>query len=1216
MLQDFINHYQIDEKALESIKHRLMIVGRFSQTDRTQDPDVYLFTNKPDSDLPDAFKAKDGIFKDRRPLAYEKFVELLRPSLAERVEFEEDLPVEAQIPKIRQYVPRDYNDAREGTAVVDTFHYLFLRAISSTKQGTELNNMRPHLPSELALLGNRRQHAGKGIFKLFRKELNVFALFQPQTHLIVDAMSQLLSTCARQNDMPQYAHGAPLPPGFPEKLIDYVYAEDAGSKFSLEGLDLSSPPWSQLTRNRAAGRMFQNVVSAFRDAILGLEREQFGMIKFAGRTLDQQARDLFSGQRPDIKGSKERKELREQFGRARDAFNTLRQLLRSKAIIALILDWLLKSYYQLPQVSSQGSEHEQDAAAATAILHGAHNVAPPVLRPSKEAQDEFGTRLTLHFEKLLMVLYEKDEVFEQKLLEALPDLDLQKLARELRAKPLLVKTLARIATPTADSDTREAFINSAKVVLLDVLCPVLFDQPVLTEDQLRRIFRQQTMAAYLTAIFLARSNKDEVGLIGRKNIEYFKSKIDKKTYEIEDMAEIEAKFLGEFIELIASEKIQRQLQEGLDVLREAQTILANIPAGSGAGAISAVRPDPDIQKNATLEVTAVRPADVEVSLRELVKKLVRSEPRVVELRQKARAVAQAAAAIPGAQAALAPEGVAIEPEAADVEPGAPVAIDAIDTPGRGMLGDSEIGKAASSKVKQVLDRLLAGREPGAVAAPVTLDEQELAKEASELLLGDQKTMKDVQKAVKAYEQILFLIYQRYAENQGNKIDGFSNGVDRLTLVNMMLLSQKELGLGTVSSNLLQLLMDMVEHLDRENPDPMSFIRKVSLTRYFDNKKLDLDGDVWGITNLRKTLEAQYFDNLEETQAFVSELWGIRYLMGKLKNDDRSEVIVVNATADEFISWIRRNSLSPHAEAGGNFQLKKLLGVQAGECIQPGLVYLTDSAFPLKAPPTVDEEDDAKRLQREQQSAKEHFVRSLSGMNLCNEQLRVLLPPMCISTPGFGEEGWSDVGRSVATAAMTIPAPVAIVGPSAFLNNPSDYFRTYLPAGYMFAVHFLSKSTTQSIIIDNVAASSQGRFRVVGYSPQMHETLDSVLWPLSHGDTYGFAVDYYLYMILTILAAASGGAAPPTDIEATAYYANFFRNRIATPLWRGSCDVVSKFLVDGTGAWFSFAQSIAQANSSLGAVLVDKQGLEDNAAGAISITDVGWFNLARIAARVK
>ena len=59
----------------------------------------------------------------------------------------------------------------------------------------------------------------------------------------------------------------------------------------------------------------------------------------------------------------------------------------------------------------------------------------------------------------------------------------------------------------------------------------------------------------------------------------------------------------------------------------------------------------------------------------------------------------------------------------------------------------------------------------------------------------------------AFEKTLHLIYTRYDENPDKKT--FRNKVERMTLINMMLLFKKDLGLGSVCSNLYQLLIDLV-----------------------------------------------------------------------------------------------------------------------------------------------------------------------------------------------------------------------------------------------------------------------------------------------------------------------------------------------------------------------------------------------------------------------
>ena len=77
--------------------------------------------------------------------------------------------------------------------------------------------------------------------------------------------------------------------------------------------------------------------------------------------------------------------------------------------------------------------------------------------------------------------------------------------------------------------------------------------------------------------------------------------------------------------------------------------------------------------------------------------------------------------------------------------------------------------------------------------------------------------------IKAFEKTLNLIYTRYKDNPDKH--QFRNKVDRLTLINMMLLFKKDLALGKTLSSLYQMLLDVVKHTNPEAPDPMDFLRR-------------------------------------------------------------------------------------------------------------------------------------------------------------------------------------------------------------------------------------------------------------------------------------------------------------------------------------------------------------------------------------------------------
>jgi hypothetical protein len=1162
MLKDFIAKYDIDKEALSRIRHRLFLVGRFNQHKKGDPyPECWLFTNR--NDLSETYRKN---FTDVRDLRYESFVQCLNPALAEKVEYEGDNPATA-IPKIRQKVPRGGEkkvaggeDYAEGTAVVDVFNYLFQRAVSSTFQEA-FGSSRPALPSELDKVGGK--HAGSSIFWLIRRNLRVFSSFQPRTHEIVNAIGRLFALCSRENGMPSYAAGDALPAGFPERLIDFVYAEDSRLPFSAEGLDFSSAGrWGELVGDNEKIEMFCNVVTAFRDALLGLKREQFGFLYFRGQTLNYQARDVVPA------------DLARDFVAARESFNGLRQVLRSKALISMVLDWVLAAFYELEEVKALGpnaEEVDRDEAVENLVLTGKKNkVAAPIPRPSLEERETFSKDLTTNFERLLLALVGSAETRE-KSFAGLPT-NLQSLVRELRDKyPERVEALAGIASPEMDNSARKAFIESSKIILLDILCPTLFQQPILSEDMLRALFRQDTMSVYLTAVFLENKTKDAVRFIGEKHLDYFQSKI--KSQKITDSTEIQERLLSDFIELISSKEVQRRMKEGLRVLREARTILDNAPPGLSAGSISAVRPDPELKKSGTLEKTEIKSADLSTSIRTIVRVAVDSKVAKAKDPKTAATANKPQAQTSSAHAGSTGTGTGASTTTAEAPSPFPT---------QDIFGQSEIERDVTKKVEDVISGFFEKNKKTEIGRE---DVSAIVDQATEELFIDDRFMGRVRKDVRAFEQALFLIYQRYNENPDKK--NFRNRVERLTLINAMMLFRKELMLGTVSSNLYHLLIDMVEDLDGENPDLGKFIKEKSLTRYFDNVKLERGG----VTNLRKTLEAQAYENLRETVDFVSELWGVKYLMDSVASTPQAEVVVINATANEFLDWLDADNLIDVAKGKGRLRSGFLVTAnnQSEGRIQPGLVYLTDAAFGKDGDP------------------KSSFLLKLKKTKLSSGRHSMLLPPMCIGTRALdGGNAWQSDGLRWAAAAAGVRAPVVIVGPSAFLNSPEDHFRTNLPAGYLFATHFLG-CPDQALKIENVSAASATRFRVIGYGAFMRESLDSVLWPENANDHYGFSVDYYLYIVLILLATARFGGRPLSDQDVDEFYEYFHRPRTAREKWMSS-DVINDALIGENALDFSMSSLLTRA-APVQSVLVDQTGLSDTR-NATTVDDVGWFNVVR------
>ena len=1177
-LKELLSAGELDIEALKRIKHRVFVVGRFNQHNRTNYPDMYLFTNRPKDSLG---KYAEN-FTNVQSMQYESFVKMLLPAISEKADRR------GRINFVTQVIPEDPK-AAEGSSVIDTFNFFFQRAVANSPQG-HFAEGKPGLPNELLREGANER--GKQIFQLIRQNLTVFSSFQPHTHEIVDAMSQLFSRCGRRrfgnSTMPDYAHGDALPAGFPEKLIDYLYAEDSRARFSAEGLEFTGP-WAEVQRDETVKDHFCSVVTSFRDAMLD-SAGQHGRLRFDGKTLDQHAAEVLNEYPFEPPRA-----LKTSFQGARDAFNGLRQILRSKVLLSMVLEWLLlEGYDHIEDASGNKTENQRDRAIETAILerHKENKLAKPVQRASQEERDQFSQDLTNNFEFVVTAILADDKSLESKL-AVLPGA-LRSMAEELRKDKTVRDTLAGVSGQEFGPEYQKSFVDSMKVVILDNLCPALFQLPILTVDELRKFFRQETRSAYLTAVFLATDGRDAVRKIAEDHLEYFQEQIDKTTQKIKDPAKIQQVLLRDVIGVLAQPEIKNRLMKGMRVLNEGHAVLQNGSVES-VSAMVPIRPDPKLLKedNETLRNTEIKTEAVTRPL----EKIVASEltERVNVAIESARSRAAASGSTAGGSSAgggAAAAGPAAEPSAspAAAASAAPVA------------ARSEIEQNASSAIDDILNSLPPETE---VAELKEDDITDLVNKATAELTNKPGFVQGVKNDLRAFEQALFMIYQRYNENFDKPT--FRNRVERLTLVNLMLLFKKELGLGEVSSNLHHLLLDMVQHLDPKNPDLRKFLKEKSLTLYFDNAFIKDRG----ITNLRQTLRAQADESLSATVNFVSELRGIKYLMDLLKSDQKAEVVVVNATATEFINFLQADNLND-PRGRGRLRSGTLMKTDSEQAIAPGLVYLADLAF----------SDSGDKLS---------FLQGLADTGATNDRHRVLLPPICVSTrPFVRSDELLGEGTDLALAAAAAAAPVVIVGPSPFLTQRDDPFHAYLPAGYMFAAHFLCKPS-QDIKIENVNVSNNGRFRVIGTPPRMRDRLETVICGEGLDDKYAFAVDFYLYIALTIIGTISARAVAASGaIDPDAIYKHFHKDFGGAPHAESaylndammlSATDFSMYAIDAaiagaaTGAPAGAPKGGGQAAKKPVTSRTRLSGVEFTQTGpngkvTFNITDVQWFNRIR------
>jgi hypothetical protein len=1194
-LNAFLRTYRISTDALGRIRNRVFIVGRFNNRQQGPDPDVYLFTDRDVSkDYENNFS---GVTVKKFSVTFESFVEALKPAIAEEV-----VNI-GPFPSVRQTIPTGVKQS--GTSIIDQYNYFFQRAAATSGQpdyrpGTRQGEEEP----VLNVVGKER---GKEILRQIRKNLRTFCEYQPKTYHLIEYLADLLQSCTGYEGFPrEYVAGHALPNGFPERLIDFLYSENTEKSFSefLGGVTFEGTPWENLARDAAAREAFCNVVNAFRAVLVFGKADQFrGVMVLGNKSLKDRAEEAVTRVEKDAGGNEKRttQEPAAEFKEARAAFNGLRQTLRSKVLLSMILEWLVDSLFEIPAVKklernkARNTEANRYEAISNAILrdYAANELAAPKRRPSERQREEFAEQLTANFEKLLDLVVADAEPSAEAL-AALPHPELRDLLGELRRDTALVDTL-RIVSGGKDKEMQRAFRDAAKAVIVDVMCPVLYSTPILNVQQLKKYFRQQTTAAYLTAIFYSDRNQDKVREIAENHLAFFEEQIDKQSLAINNVGKIQKLLLGDYVHVLSDKRLKKDLEEGLRVLREVQALLDAADADSmqGAGSITAMRPSAaDAKGQAEVEDPLKRTTSGEATIVQVIQaRTARAVERTLE-QAKARAAdkapAEVAPAPPDAGAQAAPKA---PPPAAPAADGTTQA-------------DTEPPAESIRQIDAIVNRILAANPP-TKAEMDDAERQEIVEKVTQEAMADTRFVGGLVGQLQAFEKTLHLIYSRYAANPDKT--AFRNKVERLTLINMMLLNQKDLGFGEVMSNLFQMLLDLIQNTDPDSPNALKFLRKYSLTLYFDDAKLDETKKGNGFAALKKTLEIQADESLQSLVSFVSELRGIKHLFDKVQaaNDPGAEIVVVNATAAQFLAWITSDNLNAaNPRAKGRLRCGRLVEGQADRVIPPALVYLTDAAF--GATP---------------QQAKVAWLKAGSaGLALQQAGASVILPPLCLCASA--DDNWQKQGDDLVAAAAGFPAPVVVLGPSPRLNDPADSFPTYLPAGYLFAAHMLG-APDQGITIPNQTATSTGRFRKIGYSSApMRESLDQTVWR-EPNDAYAFAADFYLYLILQVLGTGlRSGIAPPADVAAEvapdAFYSCFYfkkgdaDNPPNQDAYESSA-VLDGAVLGGEALRFALANRLA-AGTPLGGVFV---GLNAESirkwAGFHEMADVGWFNRARRAA---
>lgn len=888
-----------------------------------------------------------------------------------------------------------------------------------------------------------------------------------------------------------------------------------------------------------------------------------------------------------------KKDLIKEFRQAREAYNALNQVVRSRVLLSMVLEWVFKAHYDLDPVKAISDADDQDQMVERLVLGKVQypGVAEPVKRATTEERDRFKKDLAANFEKLILSIIAEDDKAGDAI-RRLPD-KIQSVAAELRGDPERTRILRLMATGSGDP---RPFVESQKTVLLDVLIPVLYQTPTMSLYDLREVFRLEVQTAYLTAVTLDDKYQGIVRQLALEFLPTFEDNIDKQKRTINKSEEMQRDLLRIYVERIASKDMAERIVEAQEEIRRAMTVLENTTIKPGeirgashmspifdenVGATRKTQPNRRIAEaigNLAVE-TAVKSLDAEAT-EKVTETVVSSAPMTASLAPAEgatvaeQASGQAGEQAPPAEGKVTPDTRTHETReqpSRDAESAAPAA--SRETP-MGIDPPDSIREDVKSMVSAF------------IASNPAQQRKDLIAAVRDKAQDDEKIVDKAEDAVRIFHQILNLVYQRYRENQDKK--SFVGRVERMTLANLMLSNQEALGLGKACSNLYPMLLDVVENMDPEDPDPRSFVRDFSLTRYFDNDVLEKENhEKSGVTELRTTLAAQAHESLQNTVSFISELRGIKYLMDAVGKDSRAELVVVNANAEEFLDWIERDNLTGTSSTSRQrLQSGFILDAQQSTAC-PGLVYLTDSAFAG--------------------GGKGAWLESLKTKLLVKGTRRLVLPPLCLSTGvQDDQDSWiaeglalSKVAEPQGPAEEAVPAPVVIVGPSPYLNRPGDVFGTYLPAGYLLGAHFLCQPEQR--VRNEVGATDNGRFRVIGGGiGTMRDTLDRVLWGGDEEDAYAFAVDFYLYILLSVLATARNNrrTTPPRAIDFFPFFTGHKNAGIKRDEWETSKALDPALL--GSATKFALEQDVSRERLMSAWLLRDLE---------LHVRDVQWFNQA-------
>ena len=404
--------------------------------------------------------------------------------------------------------------------------------------------------------------------------------------------------------------------------------------------------------------------------------------------------------------------------------------------------------------------------------------------------------------------------------------EIKSVAKTLRGNADRLRILRQMAG--ADDDPR-SFIESQKTILLDVLIPVLYEAPTMSLQELRMLYRQEAQTAYLSAVALDDKYQSLIVELAQEFLPTFQGNIDGASRKINNSAEMQGNLLGEYIDRIASKDMAERIIEAKESMRQAMTVLENTTVLPGEvrgashmapffdetiGAAKKTRPNQRVIKaiGKLAEETVDKMFKESDSAKEVVTETIHAT-------ESAKATLELAATSDQPLDEAPDQGKKLESDTADkANEQEPSQSSSFTTES----DENEATDGISADVKSMVSAF--------VESSPERQRKELIAAVRNEVQSDKKIVDKAEEAIRLYHGILNMVYQRYKENQDKR--SFVGKVERMTLANLLLSNQESLNLGQVSSNLYPLLLDAVESMDPEDPDPQDFIPRLFINSLF------------------------------------------------------------------------------------------------------------------------------------------------------------------------------------------------------------------------------------------------------------------------------------------------------------------------------------------------------------------------------------------------